>query len=139
MSICFHERKGHAGPEMGSECRDELRRAIATYDGLLRCAYDSTTIRVGDDIRCKETFQCSEISFAGGSDEHIEKSPLLGRTHRPSAPISDMLPGAGNKLPCIVFSQVKDVCDLLVCIVECFPQDVRRPFSGSKLFQQQQP
>jgi len=53
LCICFHERKDHTGPEMGSECRDELGHAIATYGWLLRRAYDSATIRAGDDIRCK--------------------------------------------------------------------------------------
>jgi hypothetical protein len=53
---------------------------VTTNNWVPRCAHDAAAIRVGDKIRCKETFQGDEISILGGGDEGVEKAPLLGRT-----------------------------------------------------------
>jgi hypothetical protein len=69
-------------------------------------------IRVGDNVRRKETFQCGEISFLRGGDEGIEKALSLDRTHGRMTPIGDMFPSAGDELTGVRLTEMKDLRDL---------------------------
>jgi len=42
-----------------------------------RPAHKPTAIRVGDQILCEEIFQSSHVSFLGGSDKSLQKTPVL--------------------------------------------------------------
>jgi hypothetical protein len=63
------------------------------------------------NIRGKKLLQCSEIAFLGGGDEGIEKAPSLGRTHGRPRPVRDTFPGAGDELPGVRFTGLKDVTE----------------------------
>jgi hypothetical protein len=76
-----------------------------------RGSHDSTAVRVGDNLRGKETFECREISILGSSDEGIEKSFSLLVTYGRLTLIWNMFSGAGDDLPRVLLSQTKDLRD----------------------------
>ena len=134
LSVRFHERERYAGPEM-SHGGDELRHTFATGDGLLGRPHDSTTVGVGYNIGDKKAFKSSEISILRSGNELLEKKSLLGGSHRPATPFSNVSSRAADKLPSIVFADLENFRNLLVCVVECLPENVGGSFCRCELFQ----
>ena len=66
LAISFDLRKCHANPEVRSNHRDELRNTLTTGNQHPGCTRDPTAIRVGDNVRCKQFFQCGGVTFLSG-------------------------------------------------------------------------
>ena len=67
----------------------------------------------------------------------IQEAPLLGRTHACAAPGGDVGSGTCDQLPGVGFTRLKNLRDLLIRVIECFPENIRRPFGRREFLQQQ--
>jgi hypothetical protein len=66
LAISFDSGKCHTSPEVRSNRRDELGNALTTGNQHPRRTHDPTAIRVGDNVRCKQFFQCGGVTFLSG-------------------------------------------------------------------------
>jgi len=91
-----------------------------------------------DKVSSQKLFQLGEVAGLRRSEERLHEPPMRGRVNRLTPLSGDPFVGPPNKLPRVVRLQVKNVGDSPVGVVECFAEQICRPFGGRQ-FRQQQP
>ena len=69
-------------------------------------------------------------------DERSKLTLLFRRARSRRSATRDVLPRAGDHLPCVSLGEPKDTRDVAICIVERLAKDVGGAFGRCQLFQQ---
>ena len=83
-------------------------------------------------------FQSGHVSLLGGTDEGLQKAPLLAHTDGRATAICDVFASAGDELPDVCFPHLQDGRNLVVGVIERLAQNICCTFSGREFLKQQQ-
>src|SRR5262245_7256412 len=87
-------------------------------------------------LRRKEMFETTDVAILSRCDERFQETLFIGRTRARRPATRDVLPRAGDDLPCVSLCKSKDVSNVAVRVVERLPEDVGGSFSGRQPFQE---